>query len=266
MLQTATAAAAATAVQARHGRRRRPPSSSRKSATHPACVRRSLRLALTCPASRCCWGAWQLAGQASAGMGFPMAGRILLAPRPRPLLSLPHAARPPRARLLALLGPGVSQACIERSHPGPAQPTKLSSPTLSPGQAAWRPGSPPAWRGESVTGCSRSQSPSWREVSGHSLHIRLGRWHRGEVGVARPVSSSTAGPLTAALREPCLYGDRARGPDPAPQRLQPTAQPPHAAACLPALAPSGRTKMRLADYLAYCDQQHDEEPLYIFDS
>ncbi|KAL4448536.1 hypothetical protein ABPG75_005755 [Micractinium tetrahymenae] len=28
----------------------------------------------------------------------------------------------------------------------------------------------------------------------------------------------------------------------------------------------GRTKMRLADYLAYCAQRHDEEPLYIFDS
>ncbi|KAL4420190.1 hypothetical protein ABPG77_011406 [Micractinium sp. CCAP 211/92] len=29
---------------------------------------------------------------------------------------------------------------------------------------------------------------------------------------------------------------------------------------------AGRTKMRLADYLAYCSEQHDEEPLYIFDS
>jgi hypothetical protein len=28
----------------------------------------------------------------------------------------------------------------------------------------------------------------------------------------------------------------------------------------------GRTRMRLADYLAYSRQQHDEEPLYIFDA
>lgn len=29
---------------------------------------------------------------------------------------------------------------------------------------------------------------------------------------------------------------------------------------------AGRTRMQLRDYLAYSRQQHDEEPLYIFDA
>ena len=30
--------------------------------------------------------------------------------------------------------------------------------------------------------------------------------------------------------------------------------------------PAGRTTMRLADYMSYAQQQHDEEPLYVFDA
>jgi len=48
-----------------------------------------------------------------------------------------------------------------------------------------------------------------------------------------------------------------------PHLLMPQLHKP--ASMLPAAA-AGRTRMRLEDYSAYCQQQHDEEPLYIFDA
>lgn len=41
---------------------------------------------------------------------------------------------------------------------------------------------------------------------------------------------------------------------------------PRCESACPSSLPAARTRMRLADYAAYCDQQHDEEPLYIFDA
>lgn len=70
-------------------------------------------------------------------------------------------------------------------------------------------------------------------------------------------------------------GVKARLPSPCWNVLLPL-QCTHCPACNPGVGltppggglppPAGRTKMRLADYLSYCGQQKDEEPLYIFDS